>query len=379
VKTYRVVLDGGALSGFASDEVRRQLAKLTGRSEEVAAKLLGGRPSTVKRGIDETTASRYVDTLKKIGVASHLEREILELDLDEQAAAAPPTVNAAPGANPIPRPRGTAFAVRQDTVPIRKRISRSKAFAWAIAVVLTVGILSLMTVISTHSDSGKPLSLPDRSASTTTLTPEQQAQQDRQRERDAWLEQRKKQFAAQRSSLVAQIKRLNAAHKYAEAFELGSQWLALDPELDAQTDIAREKVAAQTERAEQERKTAGLQKTDASHKRGICGEITKGVDLLLYDRPGHGATATCSYTDDWLLIIGEERMRRFRFLSFIVVGGLRNDDFLLPDQVYVGYGTECWVMRTNDAATSQRLVKSWHDDATAWMTIASLPRVGCPK
>ncbi len=105
---------------------------------------------------------------------------------------------------------------------------------------------------------------------------------------------------------------------------------------------------------------------DPAHRRGICGEIKK-LDLLLYDNPRiHGATTTCSYTDDRLLIkpnsaLTEERMKRFVFLAFVTVGGLRNDDFMLPDKTYVGFGTDCQVLPTNDAATLQRAAKSRGD------------------
>ena len=76
-------------------------------------------------------------------------------------------------------------------------------------------------------------------------------------------------------------------------------------------------------------------KADASHRRAICGEIKK-LDLALYDNAkGHGATATCSYTDDRLLIkpiseLSEARMKRFVFLAFVTTGALRNDDYMLP-------------------------------------------------
>jgi hypothetical protein len=378
--TYRVVIEGGVLQGFVPDEVRRRLAALAGRSEEVAAKMLSGRPSTVKRGIDEATASRYVETLKKIGVSCRLEQEILELDVDApQISASPPAVTAATSARPVSPPsRGTAFAGLNSAVPLRKQKPRhSKTFAWVSAVVVVVGLLGVMTLINQRS----PADRATNTGTEATLTPEQQAQQERQRERDAQLEERKKQFAAQRSSLIARVKQLNASGNYADAFQLGSQWLALDPELDAQTDIAREKVAAQNERVEQARR-----KTSASHKRGICGEIAK-LDLLLYDNPRvHEATTNCSYTDERLLItpkgaLTDERMKRFVFLAFLTVGSLRNEDFMLPDSVYVGHGSDCQVMATNDAATLQRTVKFGGDSGMlrGMMSASSATRVACPK
>jgi hypothetical protein len=91
--TCRVVVEGSTLPGFAPDDVRRRLAALIGRSDDVAAKLLGGRPSVVKRGIDEAMGMRYVETLKKIGVACHLEQETLELDCESACNTDPLGVN----------------------------------------------------------------------------------------------------------------------------------------------------------------------------------------------------------------------------------------------------------------------------------------------
>lgn len=127
-------------------------------------------------------------------------------------------------------------------------------------------------------------------------------------------------------------------------------------------------------------------KASASHTRGICGEIVK-LDLLLYDRPsGHERTTVCSYTDDRLLIkpktaLPDERMRRFVFLAFVTVGSLRNDDYLLPEKTYVGFGTECQVLSTNDAATIQRMVRRPGDDGMmrAMIWTSQAPKVPCPK
>jgi hypothetical protein len=128
-------------------------------------------------------------------------------------------------------------------------------------------------------------------------------------------------------------------------------------------------------------------KATESHKRGICGEIEKNVDALLYENPrGHGATTTCSYTDERLLIkpnsaLTQERMKHFVFLTFGAVGALSNDDFMLPDKVYVGYGSACQVLTTNAAAKLQRAAKYGGDlGFFNAMTMASdAPKVPCPK
>jgi hypothetical protein len=381
MRTFRVVIEGRVLQGFAPDEVRRRLAALTGRSEEVAAKLLSGRPTTVKRGIDEATASRYVETLKKIGVAGHLEQETLELDLDSQQIA--PPIALTKSSKPVSQVHGRSAPMLSGVLPNvgeGRRGLKTLALGIGIVFVVVLGIISSVRSAIEYQESAKRSSSTDRQAKAMSLTPEQQVQQDRQREREAQLEERKKQFAGQRDSLLKRVKQLNAAGKYADAFQLGSQWQALDPELDTQTDLAREKVAAQNERAEQARK-----KTSASHKSGICGEIAK-LDLLLYDNPrGHEATTNCSYTDERLLItprrpLPEERMKRFVFLAFVTVGPLANDDYMLPEKTYVGFGSECQMLKTSDAAILNRWARERGDSwlMRAMMYANAAPKVPCP-
>jgi len=103
--TFRVVIEGSVLQGFGLDDVRRRLASLIGRSDDVAGGLLGGRPSTVKREIDEATALRYVEALKKIGVSCHAEQETLDLDLDAPQIASAFSAGAATAPTPIRPPR----------------------------------------------------------------------------------------------------------------------------------------------------------------------------------------------------------------------------------------------------------------------------------
>jgi hypothetical protein len=129
------------------------------------------------------------------------------------------------------------------------------------------------------------------------------------------------------------------------------------------------------------------QKASASQKRGICGEIVKEVDPLLYDDSRHHApTTTCSYTDERLLItargdLTEDRMKRFVFLAFTAVGMLRNDDYMLPDKVYVGRDTTCQVMATNDAAMLNRAARDRTDSGLirAMMLASGALTVMCPK
>lgn len=125
-------------------------------------------------------------------------------------------------------------------------------------------------------------------------------------------------------------------------------------------------------------------RTNAAHKSGICADIKKNVDLLLYENPY--PTTVCSYTDERLLIkpkatLPEKRMRWFVFLAFSFVGVLRNDDYKLPEKVYVGHGTACQMMTTNDAAILQETAKYRGESGVLnAMTMAvNAPKVACPK
>lgn len=86
MSSYRVVLEGKTLPGFTSEVVSSRLAALVNQSEEVAAKLLAGQPSTVKSGLDQATGTRYVNALMQIGVACHVEREPLDIEIGERNA-----------------------------------------------------------------------------------------------------------------------------------------------------------------------------------------------------------------------------------------------------------------------------------------------------
>jgi hypothetical protein len=93
VSTHSIVIEGTTLPGVDLATAVRDLAKLTRTTEEAATQLLGGKPRTVKSGLDAATAERYVTALRNIGVASRSAPETLELDLEstvaQPAAAAP--------------------------------------------------------------------------------------------------------------------------------------------------------------------------------------------------------------------------------------------------------------------------------------------------
>ena len=84
MSSYKVIIEGNTLSGFNPEQVRPRLAALVNKSEEIAARLLSGHPSTVKSGVDQATGTRYVNALMQIGVACRVERETLDIDIGEK-------------------------------------------------------------------------------------------------------------------------------------------------------------------------------------------------------------------------------------------------------------------------------------------------------
>lgn len=78
--TYKVILEGTPLPGFDSNTVRDGLAKLTGISPEEAKRLLSGNVSTVKHGLDQQTAARYLVALRRVGAACRTELDHLQID-----------------------------------------------------------------------------------------------------------------------------------------------------------------------------------------------------------------------------------------------------------------------------------------------------------
>lgn len=118
MSSYSVVIEGSALPGFVADEVRPRLAALVKRSEEVAAKLLAGHPTTVKSGVDHGTGMRYVQALTGIGVACRLKPESADSDLALPKIVAPQAPAPQPPAlqssePPAPEPSSKKSTVEQ--------------------------------------------------------------------------------------------------------------------------------------------------------------------------------------------------------------------------------------------------------------------------
>lgn len=67
---YAIRLTGQTLPGVATPEAAARLAALFKLPAEKAAALLSGQPITIKTGLDEATAEKYLTALAKAGVAA---------------------------------------------------------------------------------------------------------------------------------------------------------------------------------------------------------------------------------------------------------------------------------------------------------------------
>ena len=89
--TFRIITEGKCLTGFDSNKVRGDFARLMRQSEAIAANLLAGSETTIKTGIDKVAGDHYLSTLRQIGVECRMEEETIFLDVDIPLSAQPAT------------------------------------------------------------------------------------------------------------------------------------------------------------------------------------------------------------------------------------------------------------------------------------------------
>ncbi len=116
---YRVVLQGRAAGDHDPGTVQREFARVTGMSESVTERLFAQTPHQLKERVSKADAERIADTLRAIGAAVTVERDLLasleavDGDIHELVAPAyrgPPTL--VPGSEPAPAPAPPGAAKR---------------------------------------------------------------------------------------------------------------------------------------------------------------------------------------------------------------------------------------------------------------------------
>ncbi len=117
---YRVVMQGRTVGGADLAVVKREFVRVTGLPVNVADDMFGGMPKVIKRKLEEADAERIAGTLRAIGAAATIEREVGVVDDADDAdegidIIAAPLGNGPPTVTPgmVPPP---------DVAPPRKRM-----------------------------------------------------------------------------------------------------------------------------------------------------------------------------------------------------------------------------------------------------------------
>ncbi|HTP99103.1 MAG TPA: hypothetical protein VMN56_07235 [Casimicrobiaceae bacterium] len=116
---YRVVMQGRTLGGADVAAVKRDFVRVTGLPAKVAEDMFGGMPKVIKRQVAQSDAERIAATLRAIGAAAIVERELAGSEdktpegiriVATPLNAGPPTV--IPGMEPLaeqPAPKSKAL------------------------------------------------------------------------------------------------------------------------------------------------------------------------------------------------------------------------------------------------------------------------------
>lgn len=162
---YRVVLQGRTLGGADVDQVKRDFARVTGLPARVAEMYFNGMPQAVKRKLAKDDAERIAATLRAIGAAASVEREIPQ-NADESKGeislmanplmSGPPTI--------IPGMTGAAMSATPVRQPRWLRDLREK---WPVAlgvVALGLGAMHLAPIVDDFIQTVNPPAPPVKAA-----------------------------------------------------------------------------------------------------------------------------------------------------------------------------------------------------------------------
>jgi hypothetical protein len=141
---YRVVIQGRTIGGADLEEVKSQFVRVTGLPLGVAEQMFGGMPQVIKRQVQKNDAERIAATLRAIGAAATVEREVPGTD-DETPEGA--LVIATPFNNGPPTiiPGSAALPDISPLMARRARMRRAIRSKWTMlgagAVLVVVAIL----------------------------------------------------------------------------------------------------------------------------------------------------------------------------------------------------------------------------------------------
>jgi len=106
--TFEVVFSGEVLDGFDPAETRAKIGKLFNADEAKIARLFSGNSVVIKKGLDETTANKYLGAFKNAGAkaivrdaaAPAAEAPVQEIQAAPPPAEAPATAPSKPASTP---------------------------------------------------------------------------------------------------------------------------------------------------------------------------------------------------------------------------------------------------------------------------------------
>jgi hypothetical protein len=154
---YRVVMQGRTLGGADVDEVKRQFVRVTGLPADAADQLFDGMPQVIKRQLQEADAQRIAATLRAIGAAATVERELPSTE-DETVI-----------------PGSAAPTVMTADVSRRARLLRATRAKWPLlagSVVLVAGAILLAPFVDDLVQRSGPTPAPSRVVPKQSPAPE---------------------------------------------------------------------------------------------------------------------------------------------------------------------------------------------------------------
>lgn len=158
---YRVVLQGRTLGGADIEHVRREFIRVTGLPAHVADTYFDGMPHPVKRQVSQADAERIAATLRAIGAAASVEREVADGEDEgpgEIRIVTNPLISGPPSI--IPGMGGATMTATVVSQPRWMRQLREKLPIIAGVVVLVLGATQLAPMVDEFVQTLKPAALP---------------------------------------------------------------------------------------------------------------------------------------------------------------------------------------------------------------------------
>lgn len=166
---YRVVLQGRTLGGADIEHVRREFIRVTGLPANMADNYFDGMPHPVKRQVSQADAERIAATLRAIGAAASVEREVADGEDEgpgEIRIVANPLISGPPSI--IPGMGGATMTATAVGPPRWMRQLREKLPVIAGVVVLALGATQLAPIVDefvqTLKPAAPPIAAPKRAA-----------------------------------------------------------------------------------------------------------------------------------------------------------------------------------------------------------------------